>query len=129
MGAVTIGILACGDNHYGTKVARTMGMTSFAIANLFYSFCERDERISVFSLDVLRDRRFLMFSGASVLAIILAPQLNLLNRILQTTPLTLHQWLICIVAALAAPLLTEIRKFVLRRREANTPQTPAGVAA
>ena len=24
-------------------VARTMGMTSFAIANLFYSFCERDE--------------------------------------------------------------------------------------
>ncbi len=129
MGAVTIGILAWGDNHYGTKVARTMGMTSFAIANLFYSFCERDERISVFSLDVLRDRRFLMFSGASVLAIILAPQLNLLNRILQTTPLTLHQWLICIVAALAAPLLTEIRKFVLRRREANTPQTPAGVAA
>jgi Ca2+-transporting ATPase len=129
MGAVTIGILAWGDNHYGTKVARTMGMTSFAIANLFYSFCERDERISVFSLDVLRDRRFLMFSGASVLAIILAPQLDLLNRILQTTPLTLHQWLICIVAALAAPLLTEIRKFMLRRREANAPQTPAGVAA
>ena len=26
------------------QVARTMGMTSFAIANLFYSFCERDER-------------------------------------------------------------------------------------
>ncbi len=129
MGAVTIGILAWGDNHYGTKVARTMGMTSFAIANLFYSFCERDERISVFSLDVLRDRRFLMFSGASVLAIILAPQLNLLNRILQTTPLTLHQWLICIVAALAAPLLTEIRKFALGRREANTPQTPVEVAA
>ena len=129
MGAVTIGVLAWADSHYGTEVARTMGMTSFAIANLFYSFCERDERISVFSLDVLRDRRFLMFSGASVLAIILAPQLNLLNRILQTTPLTLHQWLICIVAALAAPLLTEIRKFALGRREANTPQTPAEVAA
>ena len=95
-------------------------MTSFAIANLFYSFCERDERMSAFSLDVLRDRKFLMFSGASVLAIILAPQLNLLNRILQTTPLTLHQWLICIVAALAAVVLTEIRKFVLRRRETET---------
>ncbi len=120
MGAATIGVLAWADSHYTRDIARTMGMTSFAIANLFYSFCERDERMSVFSLDVLRDRKFLMFSGASALAIILAPQLNLLNRILQTTPLTLHQWLICIVAALAAVVLTEIRKFMLRRRETET---------
>ncbi|HYX12664.1 MAG TPA: HAD-IC family P-type ATPase [Candidatus Acidoferrum sp.] len=120
MGAATIGVLAWADSHYTRDIARTMGMTSFAIANLFYSFCERDERMSVFSLDVLRDRKFLMFSGASALAIILAPQLNLLNRILQTTPLTLHQWLICIVAALAAVVLTEIRKLMLRRRETET---------
>jgi Ca2+-transporting ATPase len=120
MGAATIGVLAWADSHYTRDIARTMGMTSFAIANLLYSFCERDERMSVFSLDVLRDRKFLMFSGASALAIILAPQLNLLNRILQTTPLTLHQWLICIVAALAAVVLTEIRKFMLRRRETET---------
>jgi Ca2+-transporting ATPase len=124
MGAATLGVLAWADDHYTRDVARTMGMTSFSIANLFYSFCERDVRMSVFSLDVLRDRRFLMFSGASVLAIILAPQLNLLNRILQTTPLTLHQWLICIVAALATMALTEIRKFMLRRKEADAP--PAG---
>ena len=129
MGGVTIGVLAWADNHYDTAVARTMGMTSFAIANLFYSFCERDERLTVFSLDVLRDRKFLMFSAASVLAIILAPQLNLLNRILQTTPLTLHQWLICIVTALAAPLVTEIRKFVLRRREREAPELLAEQAA
>ena len=126
MGAVTIGVLAWADNQYDRQVARTMGMTSFAIANLFYSFCERDERSSVFSLDVLRDRRFLMFSGASVLAIILAPQLNLLNRILDTIPLTLHQWLICIVSALAPVAVTEIRKFVLRRREAEAAQPATG---
>jgi Ca2+-transporting ATPase len=126
MGAATIGVLAWADSQYDTEIARTMGMTSFAIANLFYSFCERDERMSVFSLDVLRDRKFLMFSAASVLAIILAPQLNLLNRILQTTPLTLHQWLICIVAALATVALTEIRKFMLRRKEADAPRPPAG---
>jgi Ca2+-transporting ATPase len=123
MGATTIGVLAWADSHYTTEIARTMGMTSFAIANLFYSFCERDELESVFSLDVLRDRRFLMFSGASVLAIVLAPQLNLLNRILHTTPLTLHQWLICIVSAFAAVVVTEIRKLVIRRRNA-APQEP-----
>jgi P-type Ca2+ transporter type 2C len=124
MGLTTIGVLAWADDNHTTEVARTMGMTSFAIANLFYSFCEREERESVFSLDVLRDRRFLMFSGASVLAIILAPQLNLLNRILHTTALTLHQWLICIVTALAVVVLTEVHKFMLRRKEADAPQAP-----
>ena len=64
-----------------------------------------------------------MFSGASVLAIILAPQLNLLNRILNTTPLTLHQWLICIVSAFAVVVVTEIRKLLVRRRT-DAPETP-----
>jgi Ca2+-transporting ATPase len=123
MGGVTVGVIAWGDHAYDTRFARTMGMTAFAIANLFYSFCERDERDSVFSLDVLRDRRFLMFSGASVVAIVLAPQLNLFNRILHTVPLTLRQWLICIVSALAVVVVTEIRKFVLRHREADAPET------
>jgi Ca2+-transporting ATPase len=127
MGAATLGVLAWADSNYTRDIARTMGMTSFSIANLLYSFCERDERATIFSLDVLRDRKFLMFSGMSVLAIILAPQLGLLNRILQTTPLTVHQWLICIAAALAAPLATEIRKFVLRRRETSALQAPANV--
>ena len=130
MAAAAIGVLAWGDSKYGADAARTMGMTSFAIANLLYSFCERNELESVFSLGVLRDPKILMFLAMSVLAIILAPQLDLLNRILHTTPLTLHQWLICIVAALAPVVLTEIRKLVLRHRESDTPpaQTPSPTA-
>jgi Ca2+-transporting ATPase len=133
MGATTIGVLAWADHHYhSTHLARTMGMTEFALANLFYSFCERDERLSAFSLDVLRDRKFLMFSGMSVLAIILAPQLGMLNRILDTDPLTIRQWALCIVVALAPLAVTEIRKLVLNRREAAeqaAPSSPAPTAA
>jgi P-type Ca2+ transporter type 2C len=117
MGGATLGVLAIADNHYDTVTARTMGMTSFAIANLFYSFCERDRLESVFNLDVLRDRKFLMFSGMSLLAIILAPQLDLLNRILDTVPLSFRQWLVCFVPALVVVAATEIRKLVLRGRE------------
>ena len=117
MGGVTVGVIAWADHHYDTTTARTMGMTSFALANLLYSFCERDQLQSVFSLDVLRDRKFLMFSGMSLLAILIAPQLDLMNRIFVTVPLTLHQWLICIVAAFAAVLLSELRKLLRRRRE------------
>src|SRR5215472_6675133 len=123
MGLATIGVLAWADHNYAREVARTMGMTSFAVANLFYSFCERDEHESVFSLDVLRDGKFLMFSGLSVIAIVLAPEMRLFNLILHTTDLNLHQWLICIVCALAVVVLTEIRKFMLRRGEADAPQT------
>ena len=125
MGATTIGVIAWADHHYDTAIARTMGMTSFALANLLYSFCERDQLQSVFSLDVLRDRKFLYFSGLSLIAIFIAPQLDLLNRILGTLPLTLHQWLICIVAAFAVVVASEIRKAVLRRRE----HAPAAAAA
>jgi Ca2+-transporting ATPase len=124
MGGTTIGVIAWADHHYDTVTARTMGMTSFALANLLYSFCERDQLQSVFSLDVLRDRKFLYFSGASLVAILIAPQLDLLNRILVTVPLTLHQWLICIVAAFTAVVASEIRKAILRRRE-PAPAAPA----
>ena len=60
-----------------------------------------------------------------MVAIIIAPQLDLLNRILETVPLTLHQWLICIVAAFAAVVASEIRKAVLRQRE----HAPAAAAS
>jgi Ca2+-transporting ATPase len=63
-----------------------------------------------------------------LIAIILAPQLDLLNRILETVPLTLHQWLICIVAALTAVVASEIRKAILRRRE-HAPATPETTGA
>ena len=122
MGAATIGVIAWADHAYDTTTARTMGMTSFAIANLLYSFCERDELASVFELDVVRDHKFLMFSGASALAILLAPQLGLLNRILNTVQLNLHQWLICIVAALAVVAVSEVRKAYLRRRVEEAPE-------
>jgi Ca2+-transporting ATPase len=130
MGVTTLAVLWWADDQYSTEAARTMGMTSFAIANLAFSFCARDELQSVFSLDVMRDRKFLIASGMSALAIILAPQMDVLNRFLRTTPLRLNQWLICIVAALAAVAVSEIRKAILRRREpAPAAATAEGVAA
>jgi hypothetical protein len=73
-----------------------------------------------------------MFSGMSLLAIILAPQLAMLNRILGTEPLTIRQWFICVVVGFAPVVVTEIRKFVLNRREAAekaSPSSPAPTAA
>jgi Ca2+-transporting ATPase len=65
MGAVTIGVAWVVDDNHGKVLARTMALTTFALANLFFSFECRDERRSIFSLDIFEDRRFLMMSGLS----------------------------------------------------------------
>jgi Ca2+-transporting ATPase len=118
MGGGTLALLSWSDDHYGNSgIARTMGLTSFAIANVLFSFTTRDERRSVFSLDVLEDRMFLILTGGSLLAIFFGTELDALNRILHTVPLTLHQWLICIVVAFAIIPVSEGRRLWLERRE------------
>jgi len=117
LGGATLGVIGWADDHYGSSaVARTMGLTTFAIGNIAFSFCTRDERRSVFSLDVLEDRMFLYCTGGSVLAILLGTELGILQRVLHTVHLDGHQWLVCIVVGLAIVPVSEVRRILLARR-------------
>src|SRR5215217_2933915 len=120
MAAATLGVVAGADDAEGDALARTMGMTTFAIANLAFSLTARDELRSVFSLDTIGDRTFLMASLMSAVAIVLATEVQFLHRILDTVPLTGNQWLICIGAGLTIVVASEIRKLLLRRGAAVT---------
>ena len=117
MATATLAVIVGAEDAEGDGLARTMGMTAFAIANLFFSFTARDELRSVFSLDTFEDRTFLMTSALSVVAIIVATELGFLQRVLDTVELTGDQWLICIGAGLTIVVASEIRKLLLRRRE------------
>jgi P-type Ca2+ transporter type 2C len=125
------------ENEEGQDLGRTMGMTTFAIANLLFSFTVRDALRSVFSLDTFNDRRFIIASLASAAAIILATELSFFHRILDSVELTGNQWLICIGAASTIVVVSEIWKFGLRRRESaaeraeehTQPDSTAGVRA
>jgi Ca2+-transporting ATPase len=72
MAAATLGVIAGAEHSHGDDLARTMGLSTFALANLFFSFTARDELRSVFSLETFNDRRFLITSlmsrGATVRA-------------------------------------------------------------
>jgi Ca2+-transporting ATPase len=116
MAASTLAVVAGAQDSEGEGLARTMGLTTFAIANLAFSFTARDELRSVFSLDTVGDRTFLTASLMSVAAIVLATELQFFQRILDTVPLTGNQWLICIGAGLTIVAASEIRKLLLRRR-------------
>jgi Ca2+-transporting ATPase len=123
MAAATLGVIAGAENAEGEGLARTMGLTTFAIANLLFSFTARDALHSVFSLDTFNDRTFLVSSLMSVAAIVLATELRFFQRILDTEELTGNQWLICIGAALTVVAASEIWKLALRRRK--VPAEPA----
>jgi Ca2+-transporting ATPase len=120
MGAATMAVIAGAEHDKGEQLARTMGMTTFAIANLVFSFTARDQLHSVFSLDTFNDRTFLTASLMSAAAIIFVTELDFFQRVFDTVPLTGNQWLICIGAGSAIVVVSEVRKLLLRRRVAQS---------
>jgi P-type Ca2+ transporter type 2C len=127
MGLATLGLIWWAHDAHGTTFARTMGVTSFAIANLFFSFTAKSETRSVFSLDTFADRTFLIATGISVAAIVLGTEARLFQRFLDTEHLTGRQWLLCIGVALPVVIASEIRKWLLRRH--GTAAEPAATPA
>ncbi len=119
MAISTLAVIAGAQHSHGVALARTMGLTTFGIANLVFSFTARDELHSVLSLDTFSDRRFVLTTLMSAAAIILATELHFLQRILDTIELSGDQWLICIGAGLTIVVASEIRKFLLRREAAQ----------
>src|SRR4051812_8927486 len=118
MAAATLAVIAGAEHTESDGLARTMGLTTFSLANLFFSFTARDALRSVFSLDTFGDRTFLVTSLMSIAAIIFATELQFFQRILKTDEITGNQWLICIGAALTVVAVSEAWKLVLRRRRA-----------
>jgi P-type Ca2+ transporter type 2C len=117
--AATLGVIAIAEHAYGTTTARTMGLVTFGLLNLLYSFTTRYEDRSVFSLDTFADRTFLIASAASFAAIVIGTQTRLFERMIETTSLDFGQWLLCLGAAATIVIASEIRKLPLRHGRAG----------
>jgi Ca2+-transporting ATPase len=127
MAAGTLGVLAWGNASFGEVVARTMGMSTFALFRLFSSLETADEDESVFGGSILANRPLLIATGLSVLTIILATELPFLQRILGTISLTLDQWLVCVLVSLSLIVAEEARK-LLKIRTSEEPFVAAAAA-
>ena len=116
IGAVTLGVVWVVSDRHGPELARTMALATFSFTNVFFALTAKDELESMFSIDTFNDRKLMMFSGLSVVAIVIANELDLFNRFLHTEHLSFRQWLVCIGLAATVIVASEIWKFVLRRR-------------
>jgi P-type Ca2+ transporter type 2C len=101
-------------------VATTMAVTVFSLMNVATGMSARSQTRTLFTRDIVSDRRQLTLYGGTIIAIVLATELDILNRVLGTTSLTGGQWLVCLLLAAGLILVEEITKLVLRRREHAT---------
>jgi len=116
MAVGTLGVIHWALGSGGSVVARTMGVSTFALFNLFFSLETADERRSIFGALILENATLLKTTGLTVLAIVLATELRLFQAILSTTNLNLSQWGICLGVAFSIVVAAEAWKLVLRRR-------------
>jgi Ca2+-transporting ATPase len=117
LGLTALGVIWWAEDAHDVAVARTMGMTTFALANILLAYAVKDQLRTVFTLDTFTDRRLLQMSAISLAVIVLSTELRILQRILDSVPLTGEQWLVCLLGSATVLVASEIRKFALRRRE------------
>ncbi|MDA0158936.1 cation-transporting P-type ATPase [Solirubrobacter ginsenosidimutans] len=89
--AVTLGVIALAEGNWGTPVARTMGLATFAFTTVALSFSARAERTPV--------RPLLLAAAVSIGAIVLGVEARLTQMVLETEGLRAGQWAICAGAA------------------------------
>src|SRR5439155_1701073 len=76
LGGTTLGVIWWADDAHNRAVARTMGVTTFAIANVFFSYCVKDDRKSIFTVETFADRRLLKATALSGVAILFGAELG-----------------------------------------------------
>ena len=123
--AGTLGVLAWASGAYGDVIARTMGVTTFALFRVFSSLETADVDESVFGGSILGNRPLLIGTAISAVTIILTTELPFLQRLLGTESLSGDQWAVCILVSLSIVVVEEVRKLLKIR----TGDEPAGVPA
>jgi Ca2+-transporting ATPase len=115
-GIATLTVIYVDSTMSNVEHARTMGMVTFSIFCLVLGLTAADERSSVFSGQIIRNPTLIKSTFLSVVTIILATELRFFQNLLDTTSLSLSQWAVCLGAGGSIIVLSEVWKFILRRR-------------
>jgi Ca2+-transporting ATPase len=108
----TLSVISWAEHEHTLTIARTMGVVTFSLLNLFFSIEAKDERQSAFSLETFSDRTFIITTGLSFFLLVMSTVLPPFQAILKTTTLDVRQWLICTAVALSIIVAAETRKAV-----------------
>ncbi len=108
----TLAVIQWATTAFDQTVARTMGLTAFSLANIWFALETSNEEFSLFSPEARPSATLLKAAGGAFLATFVATEIGLLNRILGTTHLTLEQWGVCLLVSLSIIVIAEVRKLL-----------------
>jgi P-type Ca2+ transporter type 2C len=115
MAGLALAVVAWGEERYDLVVATTMGLTTLSLMHIVAALEARELTGTIFSRYTIANRRFVQLIGAALVLTFLVTQLDALNRIFDTVPLTSSQWGICLLGPLAFLAFAELGKLVDRR--------------
>ncbi|HEY4754065.1 MAG TPA: HAD-IC family P-type ATPase [Candidatus Limnocylindrales bacterium] len=121
---VTLGVISWATTTYGDAVARTMGVTVFSLANVWFALETSNEDRSLFSSETLTNPTLIKMAGLALVFAVVASELNLTNRVLDTVNLNVDQWLVCLGLSLVVVVVAEVKK-LLRIRTTDAPVSVA----
>jgi Ca2+-transporting ATPase len=127
--AITIGLLLLiqlGARHFGSvQIGNSIAFTAFALCLIVAAAECRSETDTVLTTDTFNSKQLnWAMLGEFVLAV-LVTQMDVFNRILDTTPITLEQFGWALVPALGLLALWELGKLIARRaRSGHLPVQP-----
>jgi Ca2+-transporting ATPase len=115
MAIATLATVAYGEDNYGLVVALTMGVVTLSLAHVAAAMTTRDTEHSALTPAAFINRRFVYLCLLVLVLTVLITELDFLQRIFDTTSLTIRQWGICILAAGLLLAFYEVAKLVLHR--------------
>jgi len=113
-----LGLYSVVEDDEGAIVAASMLIVTLSLFHVVTTICVRDELGSVFSRDAIPGGRQLRLVGLALALTILGTEIGFLQRILDTTSLSIRQWIVCAVVALSLLVVEEAIKYYLRHRPA-----------
>jgi Ca2+-transporting ATPase len=120
-GAVmTVGALVAYQIGYaqgGALVGATALLTALSLFHLIAGLLSRDQRNTIFDRAAIPGPAQLRRYGVALLAIIAVTTIDILERIVGTTELSLGLWGICVAIALSLLVVEELIKLALRRHD------------
>jgi P-type Ca2+ transporter type 2C len=115
MAAIALGVVAWGEERYDLAVATTMGLTTLSLMHIVAALEVREPTQTIFRRYTLDNRRFVQLIGLTLVLTLLVTELDFLQRIFDTVPLTSAQWGICLLGPVAYLVIAELVKALDRR--------------
>jgi len=106
----TLGLLVVARDHWGESVALSMAFTTFVLFQMFNVFNARTENETVFTHQMLANRKLLLAIGSVVVLQVLAVEWGPLQNLFDTESLSAQQVALCFAVASTVLWLEEGRK-------------------